>query len=112
MQEVNRLEFSSSIFCWLLAATGQSWTSRSFYASKAVCWSCYSLKSRSEQEGVPLPWGLHQGLVELTLHLFFFFRFLGASNHMTLLKCCEVLQPFSPSAVCMVCPQGFAVTVK
>lgn len=43
---------------------------------------------------------------------FFFFRFLGASNHMTLLKCCEVLQPFSPSAVCMVCPQGFAVTVK
>lgn len=40
----------------------------------------FSLKSRSEQQGAPLPWGLRQGLVELTLHLFFFFQVFGSQQ--------------------------------
>lgn len=34
----------------------------------------------SEQQGVPLTWGMHHGLVELTLHLFFFFQVFGSQQ--------------------------------
>lgn len=99
-QERNRLEFSSSISCWLLTGTRQRWL---------LSWLCY--------ERVPVTvWGevrskeccQERGLVEPIWCVC-----MAANDcHRKCCVCLEGLPPFSSSVACTVCPPDIAGMVK